>query len=316
MIEGKVVLLGGTGFILSHVAERYAENGNELVIFDNNQEHDLYEETRKLIADYRNVTYVQGDVRDKNALLMAVDKAETVYQFAALMGTSARFGQEVYTAEVNILGMLNACQAALEAGVKYFIYPARPILSNWLTPYIITKTAATQFTQMYHKVYGLPTVGLLIQNCFGPRERSVLNPDTLRPGEGRKFISTAIIAALRNEPVPVFGDGEQSSDFVYIQDCVEACLQAPCRAAVGKTMEIGSGVNTRVIDVANLIIKLTGSKSEIEFLPMRTGEVKVHTKADLAAAKKYLDWQPETSLAEGLKNAIPYYERAIMRSER
>ena len=81
-------------------------------------------------------------------------------------------------------------------------------------------------------------------------------------------------------------------------------------------MEIGSGINTRVIDVANLIIELTGSKSEIEFLPMRTGEVKLHTKADLAAAKKYLGWQPETSLADGLKKTIPYYERAIMRSER
>ncbi len=227
MIDGKVVLIGGTGLILSHVAERYAQNGNGVVIFDNSLEHALYDETRKLIADNDNVTFIQGDIRDKDALLAVVKNAEAVYQFAALMGTSARFGQEVYTAEVNILGMLNACQAALEAGVKYFIYPPRPILTSWLTPYIITKTAATQFTQMYHKVYGLPTVGLLIQNCFGPRERSVLNPNTLRPGEGRKFIATAIISALRNDPIPVVGDGEQSSDFVYIEDCVQACLKAP-----------------------------------------------------------------------------------------
>ncbi len=311
MIDGKVVLIGGTGFILSHVAESYAQNGNEIVILGNNLEHALYDETRTLIADHDNVTFIQGDIRDKDALLAAVKNAEAVYQFAALMGTSARFGQEVYTAEVNILGMLNACQAALEAGVKYFIYPPRPILTSWLTPYIITKTAATQFTQMYHKVYGLPSVGLLIQNCFGPRERSVLNPNTLRPGEGRKFIATAIIAALGNEPIPVFGDGEQSSDFVYIEDCVQACLKAPCVAAVGKTMEIGSGTNTRILDVAKLIIELTGSKSKIEFLPMRTGEVKVHTKADVTAAKQYLDWEPKTSLAEGLKKTIPYYARLL-----
>ena len=311
MIDGKVVLIGGTGFILSHVAESYAQNGNEIVILGNNLEHALYDETRKLIADHDNVTFIQGDIRDKDALLAAVKNAEAVYQFAALMGTSARFGQEVYTAEVNILGMLNACQAALEAGVKYFIYPPRPILTSWLTPYIITKTAATQFTQMYHKVYGLPSVGLLIQNCFGPRERSVLNPNTLRPGEGRKFIATAIIAALGNRPIPVFGDGEQSSDFVYIEDCVQACLKAPCTPAVGKTMEIGSGTNTRILDVAKLIIELTGSKSKIEFLPMRTGEVKVHTRADVTAAKQYLDWEPKTSLVEGLKKTIPYYARLL-----
>jgi UDP-glucose 4-epimerase len=309
MIDGKVVLIGGTGFILSHVAERYAHNGNEVVIFDNNLEHDLYQETKRLIDQHTNVLFVQGDVRDKKALIAAVTNAEAVYQFAALMGTSARFGQEVDTAEVNILGMLNSCQAALDVNIKYFVHPPRPILTTWLTPYIITKTAATQFTQMYHEIYGLPSIGLLIQNCFGPRERSLLNPNTLRPGEGRKFIATAIIAALRNEPIPIFGDGEQSSDFVYIEDCVEACIMAACESAVGKTLEIGSGINTKVLDVAKLIIELTGSKSKIEFLPMRTGEVKVHTKADLAAAKQYLGWEPKTSLREGLKKTIPYYAR-------
>ena len=132
---------------------------------------------------------------------------------------------------------------------------------------------------------------MLIQNCFGPRERSLLNPNTLRPGEGRKFIAAAIISALRNESIPIFGDGEQSSDFVYIEECLEACIRAACDSAVGKTTEIGSGINTRIIDVAKLIIELTGSTSKIEFLPMRTGEVKVHTKADLSAAKQYCGWE-------------------------
>ena len=311
MIGGKVVLIGGTGFILSHVAEEYTRNGNEVVIFDNNLEHDVYQETRALVERNPNVALVRGDLRDERALAAAVEGAEAVYQFAALMGTSARFGQEVYTAEVNIIGMLNACRAALDAKVRYFVYPPRPILTNWLTPYIITKTAATQFTQMYHEVYGLPSIGVLIQNCYGPRERSMLNPNTLRKGEGRKFISTAIISALRNEPIPVFGDGEQSSDFLYIDDCVEACIMASCDPAIGKTLEIGSGTGTKVIDVAKLIIELTGSKSEIEFLPMRTGEVKVHTKADLNAAHRVLGWRPKTSLLEGLKKTIPYYARLL-----
>jgi len=311
MIKGKVVLIGGTGFILSHVAERYTEMGNEVVIFDNNQEHDMNEETKELIRENKNVSFIQGDVRDKEALDAAVKGAEVVYHFAALMGTSARFRQEIYTTEVNVIGILNSCQAALDAGVRYFIHPPRPALSTWLTPYIITKTAASQYTQMYHKVYGLPTIGLLIQNCFGPRERSVLNPNTLRPGEGRKFISTSIISALKNDPIPVFGDGEQSSDFFYIDDCVEACMKAACDSGVGETIEIGSGINTKVVDVAKLIIKLTKSKSKIEFLPMRTGEVKIHTKANISAAKKYIGWEPKYTLEEGLRKTIPYYAKLL-----
>jgi nucleoside-diphosphate-sugar epimerase len=311
VLKGKIVLLGGTGFIMSRVAERYAENGNAVLIFDNGREHEMYEETRQLLAARRNVTYVQGDIRDRRALDEAVRGAEAVYQFAALMGTSARFRQEVYTVEVNVIGMLHACQAALEAGVKYFVHPPRPALSGWLTPYIISKTASTQFTQMYHDVYGLPTVGLLIHNCYGPRERAILNPDTLRPGEGRKFVATAILAALRGEPIPIFGDGEQSSDFVYVDDCVEACLAAPAEAAIGTTVEIGTGVGARVIDVAETILRLCGSTAGVRFLPMRTGEEKVHTRADLTAARRLLGWEPRTSLEEGLRKTIPYYARLL-----
>ena len=174
MQNHKVVLTGGTGFILGYVAERYAEQVDEVVLFDNNQQHDMPQYTKDLLARCKNVHFVQGDITNKNDVENVVKGAEIVYHFAALMGTSARFHQEIRTTEVNVIGMLHACQAALDAGVKYFVYPPRPILTSWGTPYIITKTAATQFAQMYHDVYGLPTVGLLIANCYGPRERAVL----------------------------------------------------------------------------------------------------------------------------------------------
>jgi UDP-glucose 4-epimerase len=311
MAQRKVILTGGTGLIMSHVVERYAELGDEVVLFDNQQQHAMYEETQKLIKEKKNVTFVQGDVRDKSAVKDLVEGAEIVYHFAALMGTSARFKQEVITTEVNVIGTLHVCQAALDAGVKYFVYPPRPSLTFWLTPYIITKTAQTQFVQMYHAVYGLPAIGLNIQNCYGPRERAVLEKDTLRPGEGRKMMATFIMAALKNEPLPVFGDGEQSSDFIYIDDVIAACMRAPIHSAIGQIIDIGTGVSTPVKKVAELIIELTGSKSEIEYKPMRTGEIKVHTKADLTNAKKCLDWEPKIDLREGLKRTIPYYAKLL-----
>ena len=307
----KIVLTGGTGFILGYVAERYAAMGEEVVLFDNNQQHALPAYTQALLKGRDNVHLVVGDIADRKAVESVMKGADVVYHFAALMGTSARFRQEVRTAEVNVIGMLNACQAALDAGVKRFIYPPRPVLSTWLTPYIITKTAATQFAQMYHQVYGLPTVGLLIANCYGPRERAVLEANTLRPGEGRKMMATFIEAGLKGEPLPVMGDGEQSSDFVFVDDVVDACMKADCDAAVGAVMDIGSGVSTPVKDVAKLVIELTDGRSQIKFTPLRTGEAKVRTVSDVSAAKKLLGWAPRVSLREGLRRTIPWYAKQL-----
>ena len=307
----KVVLTGGTGLLMSNVAERHADMGDEVVLFDNNQQHDMYEETQKLLKEKTNVTFVKGDIRDAKAVAAVAKGAEIFYHFAALMGTSSRFKQEVITTEVNVIGTINACQAALDAGVKYYIYPPRPALTVWLTPYIITKTASTQFTQMYHAIYGLPTIGFNIANCYGPRERAVLEANAYKPGEGRKMMATFIEAALKNEDLPVMGDGEQSSDFVFIDDVVEAIMRAPRDAAIGQIMDIGTGINTPVKKVAEMIIEITGSKSKIKYVPLRTGEVKVHTKADNTNAKKYLDWEPKVGLREGIKRTIPYYAKRL-----
>ncbi len=296
---------------MSNVAERHADMGDEVVLFDNNQQHDMYEETQKLLNEKTNVTFVKGDIRDAKAVAEVAKGAEIFYHFAALMGTSSRFKQEVITTEVNVIGTINACQAALDAGVKYYIYPPRPALTVWLTPYIITKTASTQFTQMYNAIYGLPTIGFNIANCYGPRERAVLEANSYKPGEGRKMMATFIEAALKNEDLPVMGDGEQSSDFVFIDDVVEAIMRAPRDAAIGQIMDIGTGINTPVKKVAEMIIEITGSKSKIKYVPLRTGEVKVHTKADNANAKKYLDWEPKVDLREGIKRTIPYYANRL-----
>lgn len=309
---GKIVITGGSGFIMSHVAERLVETGREIVLFDNNEQHSLGEETKTLLARKTNLRFVQGDVRDKAAVEELLKDAEIVYHFAALMGTSSRFKEwEIPTVEVNVLGTIQVLQASLKAGVKYFIHPPRPPLAVWLTPYIISKTAQTLFTQMYHHVYDLPTIGLNIQNCYGPRERAILNPNPMRPHEGRKLVASSIMAALKNEPIIVFGDGEQSSDFIYIDDVVEACLKAPCESAVGQVLDIGTGISTPVIKVVESILELTRSRSKIEHLPLRTGEVPLRTKADPTPARQNLNWEPKTQLVEGLRKTIPYYANLL-----
>ena len=307
--EQNVFITGGAGFIMSHVIERLVSAGKNVVVFDNCAEHELYEETEQLLKTSHNLKFVQGDIRDEAAVRKAMEGAEVVYHFAALMGTSARFKQEKVTIEVNVLGSLNVMQAAVDLGVKYYIHPPRPALTEWVTPYIISKIAQTQFTELFHKTYKLPAIGLMIANCYGPRERSILSSNTLVPREGKKLVATCILAALKNEPLPVFGDGLQGSDFVYIDDVVEACVNAPQEAAIGKVMDIGTGIVTPVKKVAETIIEVVSSKSEIEFFPMRTGEIKLNTKSDISLAKELLDWKPTTSLVEGLTKTIPYYAK-------
>jgi UDP-glucose 4-epimerase len=312
MKRGRVVITGGSGFIMSHAAERLVACGKDVILFDNNEQHALYEETQQLLKTEKNVRFVQGDVRDRSAVDAVVKDAEIVYHFAALTGTSSRFKEwEIPTVEVNVIGTINVLQASLNAGIGYFVYPPRPAVSAWQSPYVISKTTQTLFAQMYHNVYGLPTIGLNIANCYGPRERGILNPNPLRPHEGRKMVASNIISALKNEPVIVFGDGKQSSDFIYVDDVVEGCLKAPTDSAIGQICDLGTGISTAVKRVAELIIELTCSKSRIEYVPIRTGEVKLHTKADLTNAKKYLDWKPKVKLEEGLKKTILHYANLL-----
>lgn len=312
MEKGKIVMTGGTGFIMGYAAERLAEQGREIVLFDNNEQHALPEYTKELLEKRKNVKYVQGDTRNKYAVDAVIDHGtEVVYHFAALMGTSSRFREwQIPTVEVNVIGTINVLEASLKAGVKYFVHPPRPALALWLTPYIITKTTQTLFTQMYNVVFGLPTIGHNIANCYGPRERAILNPNPLRPHEGRKFMASNIISALKNEPVIVGGDGEQSSDFVYVDDVVNGILIRK-ESAVGQVCDLGTGIDTPIKKIAEMIIELTKSKSKIEYVPLRTGEVKLHTKADLTNAKKYLGWEPKISLEEGIRKTIPYYAKLL-----
>ena len=119
------------------------------------------------------------------------------------------------------------------------------------------------------------------------------------------------MAALKEEPLPIFGDGEQGADFVYIDDVVDACISAVRENAIGRTYEIGTGVVSTVNQVAKAIIELTGNKSVIEYLAMRTGEVKLTTVSNYAAAQKDLGWEAKFDLRAGLTETIPYYAKQL-----
>jgi len=283
----KVLVTGGKGFIGSHLVSRLKKDGHEVMIFD----------------------LPEDDLRKPSDVNLAFHnfEPEVVYHLGAILGTAETFDDPVGTAEVNIVGTLNVLEAGFRLEIQptalrcgsLFIYTSKPPI--WVNPYTITKICAEMFVEMYHRIHGLQTIVLRLHNVYGPGQKS---------GPVEKAIPIFIEHALRGEDIPVYGNGEQKPDWVYIDDVVEALVLAMKKKPYTFPMDIGSGVSTSVNDVVKMIIGMTGSKSQISYLPMRLGEEPESlVRADISEAEKLLGWKPMVSLEEGLRKTIPYYEK-------
>lgn len=278
----RVLITGGSGFIGTHLVNRLEREGHKIATFD---------WMKKMFRE---------DLRNPNDVNFTFSrfKPEVVYHLGAILGTKETFSDPIQTAEVNIIGTLNVLEAALR-WKSLFIYTSKPII--WVNPYTITKTCAEMFIEMYQRIHGLDTIVLRLHNVYGPGQKS---------GPVEKAIPIFIEHTLRGEDIPVYGDGEQKPDWVYIDDVVDALVLAMEKKPAGEpAMDIGTGVSTSVNDVVKMILKLTGSKSQIHYLPIRVGEgPEKEVKADISRAAELLGWKPKVSVEEGLRKTIPYYE--------
>jgi UDP-glucose 4-epimerase len=159
---------------------------------------------------------------------------------------------------------------------------------------------------MYHEIYGIKPVILRPFNVYGPEEKVE---------QYRKAVPYFIISALKDEPIEIFGSGEQTMDLIHVRDCVEAfIISGNNRSATGRTIEVGSGTEVSVDRLARLIIKLAGSKSEIKHLPMRKGEVaNSRIRADIKDMEEILKYKPRITLVEGLNETIEHYRSNLDR---
>jgi len=285
---------GGKGFIGTHLVNQLKKDGHKVRVFDRLTGHE-----ERMSSQLRLV--VEDDLRDPSDVNLTFDsfKPEVVYHLGAILGTKETFSDPIQTVEVNIIGTLNVLRATL-THKSLFIYTSKPPI--WLNPYTITKGCAERFIEMYNSLLGLDAVILRLHNVYGPGQESW-------PVE--KAIPIFIEHALRGEDIPVYGDGEQKPDWIYIDDVVDALVLAMERKPSGATMDVGAGVSTSVNEVVQMILKLTGSKSKIRYVPMRLGEgPEKEVRADISKAAEFLGWKPKVSLEEGLRKTIPYYEKA------
>lgn len=305
----KVVVTGGSGFIGTHVVEEWVKQGADTHVVD------LWcSPTLSRLVRQHGVTYHSGDIRDEATLLNVFEGADVVYHLSSILGTSESIDMydPIDVAETNVVGTCRALTAAKKAGVGRVVYPSTPDVP-WLNPYKITKNAAEKFCQMYYKEFGLDTVVLRLTNIYGPRERWI-DADFGAPFNYQKVVPTFIVNALQGKPLPVFGGGTQTAEYVYVTDVARAFYlagRAPSDQVSGKAIPIGTGLSIDVISLAHLILELTGSDAPIEMLPMRRGEVHVDISVNPQIARNSLGFTPQVMLEEGLNLSIDYYKEAL-----
>ncbi len=301
-MQSKIVVTGGAGFIGSHIAESLAAEGNEVVIIDNLRTGN----TVKLSGIKH--TFINGDSRDLDCLCSAFQNVDTVFHLAAALSVPESMEKPVEYNDINGNGTLNVIKAAQQCEVRRIVFsssaavygdnPELPKVETMtpepLSPYAVNKIDGEYYLNLF-KTDTLSAVVLRYFNVFGPRQ----DPDSAYAAAVPIFIHRA----LKNQDINIYGDGQQTRDFVFVKDIVGANLHA--RTAPAGVYNVGNNSTTIIQTLAEKIIALTKSKSKIINVPERSGEVK-HSRASI---EKIIStgWQPSHSFDEALVKTIEYY---------
>jgi nucleoside-diphosphate-sugar epimerase len=301
---GAVVLVtGGGGFIGSHLAERLCREGHRVRVLDNfatgRRENLLH------LAD--DVEIIEGDIQSYERVHNAVRGAELVFHAAALPSVPRSVQDPLTSNASNVTGTLNVLLASRDEGVRRVVFassssvyganrdlPKREdMAAHPIAPYAVAKLAAEGYCRAFFDVYGLETVSLRYFNVFGPRQDPASQYAAVIP----RFI-TALIGG--RSPV-VYGDGEQSRDFTYVDNAVEASmLAADADGVAGETFNVACGERATLNEVLETLRELSGNREAAEHTAPRPGDV-AHSLADISRARELLGYQPGVRLREGLE---------------
>ena len=314
----RFAITGAAGFIGSNLARAILERGHAVVGIDNF----LTGKRENLAWIAGDFELVEGDVRDLDLLRRAFRGANYVLHHAALASVPWSVAEPKLAHDHNATGTLNALVAARDVGVDRFVlastsavYGDEAVVPSREdhalkpeSPYAATKLIGELYAALFHRAYGLPTVSLRYFNVFGPRQ----DPKSAYAAAIPIFVRKA----LAGEAPVIFGDGEQTRDFVYVDDVVAANLLA-CAAgpeACGEAFNIGGGGRVTVNALCREIIALVGANVAPVHAPPRAGDVR-HSQADIGKARRSLGFEPAFDVAKGLQKAIGWYEGGRARDE-
>lgn len=303
----RVLVTGGAGFIGSHLADRLVEQGDEVIIVD-----DLSSGNREYLPDQ--AKFHQLDIQDsKTADLIIDQKPDKIYHLAAQKNLRFSLENPAADAAINILGSLNILEAARQAGTKSIVFAStggaiydqqadRPTdeqaLTRPLSPYGIGKLSTEHYLYMYEQVYQLPYVALRLSNVYGPRQD---------PKGEAGVVAIFLNAITKSETPKINGDGQQTRDYVFVDDVVNAFVAAGQYVKSG-IFNIGTGQETSVLELWQLIAQSTRTEIVPEHGPAIAGEL-LASSLSSNLAKSELNWSAQTELREGIDKTVKWFKK-------
>lgn len=306
------LITGGAGFIGSNIAEKLIERGERVRIIDNfsTGKYENIEEFKDKIE------LIEGDLKDINDVKTAVKGIDYILHQAALPSVPRSVADPISSNANNIDGTLNLLVVAKEAGVKRVVIAAsssvygdtevlpknEDMMPNPLSPYAVTKYVEELYGKVFYKLYGLETVSLRYFNVFGPKQ----DPNSQYAAVIPKFITKM----LKGESPVIFGDGEQTRDFTYVDNVVEANILAVLSKNVGhgEVINIACGERISLNQLVDKINKILGTNIKPLYDKPRKGDIR-HSLASIEKAKKLLGYKVNVKFEEGLKKTIDWYKR-------
>ena len=305
----RYLVTGGAGFIGSNTVDELVQRGHSVVVLD-----DFSGGKEENLGEIRNkITIIKGSITDLEVVRKAMHEAEFVLHLAARTSVPRSVKDPLETNRTNVEGTLNVLVAAKELKIKRVVFAAssaaygetaalpkvETMQPQPISPYGVTKYVGELYGQTFGRCYGLENVALRYFNIFGPRQ----DPSSPYSGVLAKFCT----AFLEDTPPVVFGDGEQTRDFTFVENAVQANLLA-CEApnASGKVFNVGTGGRTSLNEVLKALGKITGKTLETKYEPARDGDIR-DSQADISQAREYLGYDPQVDFEEGLSRTFEWY---------
>lgn len=304
----KALVTGGAGFIGSHLAEALCRRGDKVIILDDLSSGTL--DNLAWRAPGAELEFVEGDAGDNVLLKQLLKECDCVFHLAAMPSVQQSIIDPLESNRRNLETTLHIFVAARDAGVGRVVFASSSSVYGEtidetrrqpLSPYAVQKSAAEQYAQLFHRLYALPVVTLRYFNVFGPRQ----DYDSAYAGVVARFCK----AILNSGSITIYGDGQQSRDFTYIDNVVSANLlaaAAPEGRIAGRIFDCATGTSVSVIELAAVLAELTGRSLAQSLEPSRVGDIR-DSRADISAIERDLGYRVSVSWKEGLRQTLDSY---------
>lgn len=308
----KALVTGGAGFIGSNLVKQLVDEGNEVVVLDN-----LLSGYKSNLDSIPEVYFIEGDIRDKKIVDEAVEGIEVVFHLAASVGNKRSIDNPLDDADINVIGTVTVLEAARRAGVRKIVASSSAGIFGELktlpikedhpvepdSPYGCTKLSMEKLCLAYAKLYSIEAICLRYFNIYGPNQRYDAYGNA---------IPIFAFQVLRHEPVTIFGDGDQTRDFLNVRDVVQANIKAANLVGVSGAFNIGSSSRITINNLVDMIQEVAGITATVRWDNPRPGDVR-HSLADINSAKTVLGFKPVVTLENGLKEYVEWAAQEVSR---